>query len=345
MRLTRHVTRARLHSALVHHVRVPAPMSGAMCSELIASALEHDRATARALITNGAVYVQSADARRRPTRLTADVVVREGAMVRVHHRARRFPAAATMVWAPPYLVSESNDFALVDKPSGVPTHATSDNKFENVLAVLSRQRNGPLWACHRLDTPTSGLLLLAKSPSFVAHAQKLLRRSARDHAGASARGNALAGRISSRSPRWRKWYRALCLGSSPPPIGRAEHFQRLQPAAPHHFEPAHGSDGGARRCVLDVISATPFEHEGRACWEVVVELLTGRTHQVRGQLAELGSPLVGDGLYGAALPGEPLALQACAMRLPLLDDAELLDAELPVASAWWRCHLQHMLTK
>ena len=140
-------------------------MSGALCSEFIASALEHDRASANALITSGAVYVQSPEERRRPARLTADVVVHEGAMVRVHH-ARRFPAAATMSWAPPHLVSESDDFALVDKPSGVPTHATSDNLHENVLAVLSRQRDGPLWACHRLDTPTSGLLLLAKSPPF-----------------------------------------------------------------------------------------------------------------------------------------------------------------------------------
>ena len=334
------LTRARLHSALVHHVRVPAPMSGALCSEFIASALEHDRASANALITSGAVYVQSPEERRRPARLTADVVVHEGAMVRVHH-ARRFPAAATMSWAPPHLVSESDDFALVDKPSGVPTHATSDNLHENVLAVLSRQRDGPLWACHRLDTPTSGLLLLAKSPPFVAHAQKLLRRSARELAGASAREqHRLEGigrrRDRPRSPRWRKWYRALCLGSSPPPIGRAEHLQRLQPAAPHRFEPVgHGSDG-ARRCVLDIISATPFEHEGRACWEVVVELLTGRTHQVRGQLAELGFPLVGDGLYGAAARDEPLALQACAMRLPLLADGEELVAELPEASAWWR---------
>ena len=35
--------------------------------------------------------------------------------------------------------------------------------------------------------------------------------------------------------------------------------------------------------------------------EVEVELLTGRTHQIRGQLATLGFPLCGDSLYGGAL--------------------------------------------
>ncbi|CAN0508700.1 unnamed protein product, partial [Scytosiphon promiscuus] len=36
--------------------------------------------------------------------------------------------------------------------------------------------------------------------------------------------------------------------------------------------------------------------------EVQVELLTGRTHQIRGQLAAEGCPIYGDLLYGSASP-------------------------------------------
>ena len=36
--------------------------------------------------------------------------------------------------------------------------------------------------------------------------------------------------------------------------------------------------------------------------EIEVELLTGRTHQIRGQLSAEGFPLVGDGFYGGAIP-------------------------------------------
>ena len=47
-----------------------------------------------------------------------------------------------------------------------------------------------------------------------------------------------------------------------------------------------------------------------------VRLLTGRTHQVRVQLASRSLPLVGDRRYGAPAEGEPLALFACRLTFP-----------------------------
>merc|ERR1711862_119148 len=42
----------------------------------------------------------------------------------------------------------------------------------------------------------------------------------------------------------------------------------------------------------------------KAIIEIQVELLTGRTHQIRGQLSKLGYPIVGDVLYGGAISSE-----------------------------------------
>jgi 23S rRNA-/tRNA-specific pseudouridylate synthase len=67
----------------------------------------------------------------------------------------------------------------------------------------------------------------------------------------------------------------------------------------------------------------------QAVVEVEIELLTGRTHQIRGQLSAIGFPLVGDARYGGALPAnytsagsEKVALQCCEL--------EFLDPDIVV---------------
>lgn len=64
--------------------------------------------------------------------------------------------------------------------------------------------------------------------------------------------------------------------------------------------------------------------------ELEMELLTGRTHQIRGQMAAMGFPLVGDVQYGGALPlpyHQPLALQ-CS-QLEFLDPDVVVKAPEP----------------
>lgn len=92
--------------------------------------------------------------------------------------------------------------------------------------------------------------------------------------------------------------------------------------------------------------------------EVEVELLTGRTHQIRGQLAALGFPLCGDSMYGGSLPvpttptditrkgnadgyrsSEYLSLQCC--ELSFLDPCHNDQRnKFRLAEAWWSMWLQ-----
>jgi 23S rRNA-/tRNA-specific pseudouridylate synthase len=75
-----------------------------------------------------------------------------------------------------------------------------------------------------------------------------------------------------------------------------------------------------------VVEATPGRERipanCQAIIEVEIELLTGRTHQIRGQLSAMGYALVGDAQYGGAIPvnknsgigSEMLALQCCELE-------------------------------
>ena len=108
--------------------------------------------------------------------------------------------------------------------------------------------------------------------------------------------------------------------------------------------------------VLFIIDSKPKDCVAVA--EVEVELLTGRTHQIRGQLATLGFPLCGDSLYGGSLilssidesaadndklggykESKCLCLQCCELsfRNPIEDDH--MDT-FRLEEAWWSTWLQ-----
>lgn len=56
---------------------------------------------------------------------------------------------------------------------------------------------------------------------------------------------------------------------------------------------------GWKECRLVVLATTPVQWAGQELRDLTVELVTGRTHQIRAQLAALGYPILGDDMYQA----------------------------------------------
>ena len=81
---------------------------------------------------------------------------------------RRFPVAAACAWAA-RLVAQTADYVVVDKPGGVPSTARADNAYESCLECVERAVGCRLHTLHRLDLPTHGLILFAKTLRFQAH--------------------------------------------------------------------------------------------------------------------------------------------------------------------------------
>lgn len=219
---------------------------------------------------------------------------------------------------PPRLCYWDEHLLVVDKPAGLTTlrHPYEAAEFgaraqrflpptlADILPELFAQRMGRrpprLWAVHRLDKDTSGLLVFALS---AAAAQELGRQL--------------------RAHEMERVYLALVRGR--PPVGRIESYLVRDRGDGRR---GSGSPAQGKRAVTHV---RLVEELGDLAL-VECRLETGRTHQVRIHLGEAGAPLCGERLYDRPLHGRPLPDPSGARR-PLLHAAHL-GLRHPVTGRW-----------
>jgi 23S rRNA pseudouridine1911/1915/1917 synthase len=173
------------------------------------------------------------------------------------------------------VVYEDEDIVVVNKPAGLvvhpaPGHATGTlvnallHHVEELPGIAGVARPGLV---HRLDKDTSGLLIVAKGD--VAQLSLMAQLKAR---------------------RIKKTYLALVQGSVAAELGRIE--------API------GRDPNERKRMAVVAggreATTGYRVRERfPGWTLLeVDLITGRTHQIRVHLTEIGHPIAGDPTYG-----------------------------------------------
>lgn len=241
----------------------------------------------------GAVYLNE-------KRCLENVHVEEGAYLRVHQNPRRFPVEV-FNWEE-QKVFEDENLIVLNKPSGLPVPATVDNIQENLAALVAKELGHDIFVTHRLDMGTSGLLILAKNKESQADINRKL----------------MLGEV-------QKFYRALVHGLELPE-GEIVHYMEPSPRAPKTVSPVQKP--GWAQCRLKILDQTEV-HSGLS--EVIIELLTGRTHQIRAQLSSAGFPIVGDTAYGSPMrlaDHEIFYLQAFYLRFQNLD-GEWLNFRLP----------------
>lgn len=205
---------------------------------------------------------------------------------------------------------------VIDKPAGLPTVPAPDGPpGACVRAALERQLGSGVWVVHRLDRETSGVLLFA--------------RTAADH-----RRLCLA----FEERRVRKSYVAFTRGVPAPRDGRIA--TPLHPARRGKVRPALPGEAGAWPSVTRYTVRKRWERGASAVAMVEAHPETGRHHQVRAHLRSVGTPILGDRLYGRApedeaIGGAPLSRLALhASRLVVPDEerggpVRAFDAPLP----------------
>jgi RluA family pseudouridine synthase len=75
------------------------------------------------------------------------------------------------------VIRETADWVAVDKPEGMPTQPTKD-RVQRSLEELLRLRYQAIWLVHRLDTPTSGVVVFARSQAAAAELSALFAQGA-----------------------------------------------------------------------------------------------------------------------------------------------------------------------
>jgi 23S rRNA-/tRNA-specific pseudouridylate synthase len=260
--------------------------------------------------------------------------------LRVHHSPRRFPQVYNYNWTA--LQSEVNDgvivaqgegFLVIDKPTSVPVHPTVDNCVENVVHQIESRVQSYVSPPQRLDQNTSGLFVVARSKAFAAYFAALLRRKTDQMLNMENKNR------DKKQDFIQKGY--TCLLCIIPQEGSSmadsysqlksydilQHYLEPSIRAPKHFSRNRVDETWLESLLRVTRVGEPFPLMGSAAslklanrlWghphnraphkcvgvvEVQIELLTGRTHQIRGQFAAEGYPLVGDTQYGGAIPNE-----------------------------------------
>ena len=232
------------------------------------------------------------------------------------------------------VLHEDDDLIVIEKPAGMVVHPAPGSPSGTLVNALLHHFGGELSGVggekrpgivHRIDKDTSGLLVVAKSDA----AHHGLARQFADHS-------------------VERRYRALCHGV--PDAGDP----RLRGVPGVSFEPGgiikitthlarHKTDRqrqavlfhGGRHAVTRVQVAATF---GSHAAEVLCQLETGRTHQIRVHMAHVGHALIGDPVYGgrrripADAPGAEIAKSFARQAL----HAETLGFVHPVTGAFLR---------
>lgn len=222
---------------------------------------------------------------------------------------------------PIHVLYEDNHLLVVVKPPGIPSQEdeTGDPDMLTLLkADLKERHNKPgnvfLGLVHRLDRPVGGAMLFAKTSKAASRLSESIR---------------------SRS--FGKTYLCVVQGVPERREARLTHFIRKD----HKRNQVTVFDKPAEDAKEAILTYTVVDNTDRFSL-VAVLLHTGRPHQIRAQMAHIGTPLVGDLKYGAAKRSDVIDIGLWSTSVSVthpVTKEPLVFTSVPGEAApwrWWR---------
>ena len=188
------------------------------------------------------------------------------------------------------ILYEDRDLIAVNKPAGLLSVASNQEKKQHALAILRNQlsrraKSIKLWPVHRIDRETSGVLLFATS--------RKMREA-----------------VMSGWDEAEKSYLAIVEGCPNPSKGSIDQPLRLDEKL---YQMHVGSHPEAKSAVTHYNTERSVDLNGCKRSLLQMQLETGRQHQIRAHIAWLGHPVIGDSRYGT--DGKRLGLHALRLSI------------------------------
>ena len=208
-----------------------------------------------------------------------------------------------------HIIYKNNQLIAFNKPSGIGVQPdqTTDKSLVDLASIYTQSK---VHVVHRLDRPASGVVLFPKTTKSLQHLNEQFKQR-----------------------QIKKHYLAIVANPPKEPSGTLKHFLKKL-------------NKGNKSIALDQPEADAKEailhYHLRASSEryhlLEIELVTGRHHQIRAQLAAIGSPIKGDVKYGFRRGNRDRSIHLHAWKLefqhPVSLEKVCLSAPPPKDPVW-----------
>jgi len=213
------------------------------------------------------------------------------------------------------IVYEDENLMLLDKRPGMVVHPDETERVNTLIThiqayLYQKKEWSPYWEnsfapalCNRIDRNTGGIVIAAKNAETL----RIMNQKIKDR-------------------EVEKSYLCIVLGTPKPAEGRLENFLVKDEGKKQVFVHNKPVEGGRTAVTL---YRTLAKRNGLSLVEC--RLITGRTHQIRAQMAAAGHPLLGDGKYGRERENKRLgktngqALYSYKLSFPFTTEAGCLE--------------------
>ncbi len=196
-------------------------------------------------------------------------------------------------------------YVAINKPSGLLVHRSPIDKHETAFAIqrLRDQIQQPVFPVHRLDKPTSGVLLFALSKEALIKAQALFQIDTETE--------------TETQKRLSKTYLAIVRGFAEKQR-RIEHIVKAQEDKQHPDKRNQRLGITELRCLAQSEINIAVDRYPSSRYSLVeLEPLTGRRHQLRYHMKHIAHPIIGDAKYGKSVHNHFFQRQFNSSRLLL----------------------------